>query len=117
MSKLKVVVLLFVGGVLGFGAAWVGSGRATRHAFRATREIAIVDREGHRVGGLPAGTVLISTDDLRDFDIGWFGDVSIYLGDGHEASEVVVPTSMPSASIMNSLVGRPATLPEEATTK
>ena len=80
MHRIRQLLLVFLGGMFGFVLAWWSSGRMSQRAYRSVADIVLVNREGKPVGSIPAGTVLESSEQLGNPDLGWWGSVTVYLG-------------------------------------
>ena len=90
MSKLKGLLALLLGGILGFFLCYWLDERPTRYTFRSRKEIVLFNRDGKEVGSIPTGTVVLSSDSLER-DIGWSGYVTISMGTGDEAEPFLEP--------------------------
>src|SRR5215472_4790562 len=91
MSRLRALFALLLGGILGFSLCYWLDERPTHYAFRSRKEIVFVNREGKEVGGIPAGTVVFSSEPLGSADLGWSGYVTISMGTGSEAEPFLEP--------------------------
>ena len=59
-------------------------------AYRTRMPLALQDAQGHPIGSLPPRTLVISKSDLTGTENGWSAFIPLSLGDGSDASDVLV---------------------------
>jgi hypothetical protein len=59
------------------------------HSYRTRVRLPLTDADGHAVGELPAGSLIVSKYSLGKSENGWVGLVPLLLGDGSDATELL----------------------------